>query len=92
MSSAEFVEWMAYYELEPFGQDRGDIGSAIVAATFANAFRGDHEPYTPADFIPSFEKLNSNSTEQKVTKQSPEYMLSIVEMLNAAHGGTDYRS
>lgn len=31
------AEWRAYYELEPFGQDRGDLPAAIVAYTVASA-------------------------------------------------------
>jgi len=83
MSSAEFAEWLAYYQLEPFGQDRADLPGAIVAATIANVHRGDHEPYTPADFLPDF-------TPQE--PQSWQTQLAFVEMLNAACGGTDMRT
>lgn len=82
MSSREFAEWTAYYRIEPFGQDRVDIPGAIIASTLANVFRGEHEPFSPSDFMPSFEQQEN---------QSPEHMLAVVEMLNAAFMGEDLR-
>ena len=55
--------WMAYYEVEPFGQDRGDIGSAIVASTMANAWRGKgSRSFRPSDFLPTFGPRKEQST------------------------------
>lgn len=82
MSSAEFTEWMAFYQLEPFGEERADLRSAIVATTVANAHRGKHQrPYRVEEFMPRFERY----------PKSPEEMLAYVEMLNAAFGGKDLR-
>lgn len=39
MGSDELTEWMAYYQLEPFGDYRADYRSGVVASTFANAHR-----------------------------------------------------
>lgn len=33
-------EWCAYYELEPFGQERDNWHAAVIASTVANAMRG----------------------------------------------------
>lgn len=53
MSAREFVEWQAYFALEPFGEERADLRSAIVAATIANRLRGQNEqPKQPSDFMP----------------------------------------
>ena len=53
MGSDELTEWMAFYQLEPFGDFRSDLRSAIVAATFANAHRTTQAPpFTPEDFMP----------------------------------------
>ena len=83
MSSAEFGEWLAYYQLEPFGQDRADLPAAIISATIANVNRSEkQEPYSPADFLPNFAPKEP---------QSWETQLAFVEMLNAAYGGTDTR-
>lgn len=56
MSSSEFTEWMAYAELEPFGEWRGDWRAGMIASTIANVNRSsDSEPMTPKDFMPDFE-------------------------------------
>jgi hypothetical protein len=40
VSSAEFAEWIAYYRLEPFGDDAIVVQIARFAALYANAHRG----------------------------------------------------
>lgn len=77
---------MAYYGIEPFGEERADWRAGIVASTVANTARDpkvQREPFTPQEFMPKFEK--------ETTEQTPEQMLAIVEMLNAAFGGQDLR-
>lgn len=55
IDSREFAEWIAFGELEPFGPERDDLRSAIVASTVANANRGrGQRAFTPADFMPRF--------------------------------------
>lgn len=53
----ELTEWLAFYQIEPFGDYRADVRSGVVAATFANANRGkDAKPFTPEDFMPFVER------------------------------------
>ena len=60
MSSAEFVEWIAFERLEgPLGPARDDWRYALIAAMVANANRDPkkkHQPYKPQDFIPDWAK------------------------------------
>ena len=57
--------WAAYYAVEPFGPDRGDIGSAIVASTFANSWRGKGQAaYKVADFLPKFGLKREQTVEE----------------------------
>lgn len=85
ISSRELTEWMQYYELEPFGEERADLRAAIVAATVANANRRKGKrAFKPADFMPRFK--------QQAEPQSWEDQLRLVEMLNAAFGGVDLRN
>jgi hypothetical protein len=76
---------MAYYQVEPFGEHRGDIRSAIVAQTVANVNRPKgRKPWTLDDFLP---KYGQRATPEK----SPEELLFLAEMINAAFGGVDLR-
>jgi hypothetical protein len=65
IDSAEFAEWMAYERLEPFGEHRADLRSAIVACTMANAWRGKgSKTFTVKDFMPNFEPEKPMSAEE----------------------------
>lgn len=48
---------MAYYTVEPFGEYRADLRSAITSCVIANGNRGKNKkPFKVSDFMPSFEK------------------------------------
>ena len=36
MSSRELTEWMAYYRLEPFGDERADLRNALLCTVMVN--------------------------------------------------------
>lgn len=61
IDSAEFSEWTAYYNLEPFGPRVQALGHAITAQTVANAFSGKKEPYSAAEFLPKVAREQSDS-------------------------------
>lgn len=89
MSSHEISEWIAFANVEPFGEDRADLRAGIIASTIANANRDPDKrkkPFTPAEFMPDFEV----KPEEKQQTWQDQKM--IVEMLNAAFGGKDLRS
>lgn len=50
--SRELSAWMAYYSIEPFGQDRQDYAVAIQSALIANTTPGVKRRYKPGDFMP----------------------------------------
>ena len=55
IESKELAEWQAYYNLEPWGEERADLRAGIVASTIANVFRGKGSPpKKPKDFMPDF--------------------------------------
>jgi len=86
ISSLDFAEWLAYQELEPFGEERADLRAGIISATVANTARDPkkrRKPFRPAEFMPEFGPKK---------EQSWQDQLSIVEMLNAAFGGEDKRN
>lgn len=54
ISSSEFTEWQAYYQLEPFGDIIADLRHGVATSTAANANRNKEarsEPFKPQDFI-----------------------------------------
>jgi hypothetical protein len=77
---------MAYYEMEPFGEERADLRSGIVASTVANAHRDAkrrRKPFRPLDFMPRFDGPKR--------PKGVESILHMVELFNAALGGRDLR-
>lgn len=53
MTSAEFAEWMAYYQIEPFGEAVADERHGIATALLVNMNRDPKsKPAKPEDFIP----------------------------------------
>ena len=55
MSSREFSEWMAYYGIEPFGEERADLRQALTTSTMANIAQAQtkHPKWTkPEDYMP----------------------------------------
>ena len=53
LPDSELLEWMIFYRLEPFGDERADLRAGIVASTVANANRGKRgRSLKPTDFMP----------------------------------------
>ena len=53
MTSRQFTDWLAYYSVDPFGDQRADLRAGIVSAVVANRWRGKNEqPLEPSDFMP----------------------------------------
>ena len=56
MSAEMFGEWLAFAELEPFGETRADLRAGVLASLQANLYRNERkraEPYDPGDFFPT---------------------------------------
>lgn len=94
VSARELMEWQAYAGLygpvDP--QARADLRMAIMAALTAEIHRDPKqrkEPYKPEEFMPRWGTGAGAADEDE--GQTPEQMLAMVKMLNAALGGTDER-
>jgi len=82
ISARELTEWMVYYQLEPFGEERADLRAGIIGSTIANVNRGKGgKVFTPQDFMPKFARPRQTWREQ----------LKVVELLNTAFNGEDRR-
>lgn len=95
ISSRELSEWAAYYELEPWGEERADLRAGIVASTMANTARDPkkrQKPYRANEFMPQFAGADRESDgEDEDERPAWEGQLRYVEMLNAIFGGRDLR-
>ncbi|WP_438391078.1 phage tail assembly protein T [Caballeronia sp. DA-9] len=53
ISSVEFTHWMAYYNIEPFGERIADVRMGMIASTMANIHRDPkQQAFEPSDFTP----------------------------------------
>jgi|SRR5688500_10845477 len=80
VSSREFIEWMAYYRLEPFGELRSDLRNGITASVIANVNRDKKrkpKPFKAEDFMPDF------AGQYDARVMSPEETLDIVTALHS---------
>ena len=66
---------MAYYNIEPFGEQRADYRQAITSMVLANVNRGKNQrAFKVSDFMP-FEK------KKKRRQQTPEEMQAMLNLL-----------
>ena len=55
-NSRQFAEWQAYYEINPWGEERADLRAGIIASTIANVNReSKRKAFVPRDFMPDFD-------------------------------------
>jgi hypothetical protein len=90
ISSRELTEWQALYGLELLPQERTELLLAQLLAMTANIHQAaDDEPVQALEFLPWWR--DAAEAEQQDAGKTPEEMLAMVEMLNAAFGGEDLR-
>jgi hypothetical protein len=56
MSWDQFMEWAAFYEISPFGEERADLRAGVIASTIANVNRDPRKgkSFQPSDFTLKF--------------------------------------
>ena len=55
MSAPLLAEWLAFWRLEPWGEQRADLRAGIVAAACTAPWAGRGKAPRPADFMPDFD-------------------------------------
>jgi len=84
MDAQEFAEWLAFDQIEPFGANREDQRTGLIASTIVNVNKKPGKtPSKWSDFLPPYEKRKPNIDWRD--------LLSKVEALNAQLGGEDRR-
>ena len=72
IDSREISEWIAFNNIEPFGEQRADLRAAMIACVMANAWRGKNQPaFKLDDFILNFDPPKQQSVEEmkKILKE-----------------------
>jgi hypothetical protein len=70
MPATELVEWVEFYGVEPFGDFRADLRSAIVATTIARTMGGNRK-VRPIDFMPfNDERTQRNAARAAATSEA----------------------
>jgi len=60
LDGPELTEWAAYARLEPFGEERADVRSALICKVLADINRGEHDPpFALTDFLPRYDQEDS---------------------------------
>lgn len=74
MSALSLAEWMAYFELDPWGEERADLRSGIIASTLANINRGRNTPaFSPLDFMP-YTRVDRHISEAEIERKLDNFM------------------
>jgi hypothetical protein len=67
IDSKELTEWQSYYLIEPFGEERADLRSGVLASIMSNAWRGKNSQVTsPSDFMLKFGEEDSVDNEESM--------------------------
>lgn len=71
LTEKQFQRWGDYYQLDPFGWGRFDIGLAMLRADMLNMMRGeDDDPIHPEDIMPQFGMTEQEREEYQREKQA----------------------
>lgn len=74
IDARELAEWLAYYRVEPFGEERDDMRSASIACTMANIHRGKNQrAYRISEF------MLSPSADATKPEQTPAQMKAVLQ-------------
>lgn len=68
LSSRQWAEWQAFYQMEPFGDVKADWRAGMLASVLANVNRGKGtKAFHPEDFMPK-PPLTPKEQEQKLRR------------------------
>lgn len=75
ITAEEFVEWAAFYELEPWGFHADNWRMSVIASTTANYSGNVRKALKPSDFLPSRSKKHPER------RQTPEEMQQVLRSM-----------
>ena len=77
IDAKEFTKWVAYYKIEPFGQERADFNAAVISSTIAASVGAKGKALKIETYMPDFKK------EQR--QQTSEEMINIAKAFTRRH-------
>lgn len=82
LEASELNEWMAFFNMEPWGAVREDYRAGIIASTLVNVNGGKKggKPAQPTDFFDLYTRHNNR-------KQTNEQQINIFKKYAEAIGG-----
>lgn len=80
LTGRELLEWEAFDRIEPFGEERADLRTGILASTLCNLRGRKGRRSQPQDFMPRF---GGEPSRRRAT--TPAAMRAIMTALTAAH-------
>ena len=87
IDSAELTEWQAYYNLEPWGEQKSDVRTGIIASTIANVNRGKNtKSFSYEDFILKSKLELEHEARQKKKQSSKQLSKTLMGMVKKKHG------
>jgi hypothetical protein len=75
MDSRELTEWRAYYNIDPWGEERADLRQAQTSAIMASAF--DKKQWQVKDFMLSSTKRTHKTGKRQTTEEMKALLMSI---------------
>lgn len=80
ISSYQFTEWIAYSNIEPFGEKRADLRNGILISSILNTL-GVKPRAKPSDFM-----LNFDKTDDEMKMDAARNATAFIEMMKLRKG------
>ena len=77
MTALQFAEWIAYYSLEPFGEERADWRQAVTSTILANANRAKNSK------VAKFTDFMLNSEAEETHQHTEQEQQNVFERIDA---------
>ena len=88
LTSKQFGEWIAYQNIEPFGEWRDDLRAGIMASTVANSVRAKgQQAAKPSDFMPEFKKGKKQPEKKNLRQKTIDVMSKLMNVQNVEKNG-----
>ena len=80
IDAREYASWVAYHQIDPFGNERADFHAALIAWTMASTVRGKGPAPQLKDYFPDF-------AQKPKAKMDAQQLFDMMLMKTIAMGG-----